>query len=1259
MTTTTMHFGPEWMRTKQGPSRPAPSPPLTVSPTPPGASTYSALVTPTTATAPERRDVVHPFRYSKEEMLRIYKEGGGRGGLGLEVERWEGIVREVGYEPAGLKEPGEAEKKIFAGPLNSEIRRRQSTDFLSPLATSSDRPKLNHAIAGAGSPMRERIGSFMGRRRDSTDQPPLPLPRKLSLSSMQGPLASPREAALPSPRGRIGQTPGFDGVLNESWASRRRAAEAASKPGGVRGEKDTLDYLDSKDTEIKEEEEGDQHSTEQQGDENSAAGSTSVLPPGPPLAGVSNGMPRDSLMSSANTSNVDVASLPLGSRNASPAASAAEITGDPPNSKPGVSDLGSVEWSYLDPQGQVQGPFLAELMQRWYNEGYFAPDLMMKRTHLDMEWISVGDMLQRVGDRPIFLTPIDGPVVPPGLSRRSDSLLDGSQPGSVPDRERRSPYQPVPTSTLRSLTLDSYLQNGSSASNSPSSSFGVNGYVNGSPDPGTLDGRMNPALYNDPVISSRAAGFAAGSESPLAMGAQRRQTFGDGYESSLGARPSLTNLTSGRGMSVDGLGFSGMDGATSSSADSAGPFLSNFPGPDAGNFSRLTGVGLSRGPQDVSALNGHATPTNFATGDYGPIGGFANPPSASRVVHRDVYAPERLETHPGIGLGPYSNGSTSSYAPNGQQLSQIPSLPYPSPHTNHPFHPVTPLSERQPQMASHPLPISQQPQHSFVSSPNYAGSQSQWAPQDASILRRPGPFDVDHPTASNTYVASSFTPPQVSYSRATLNAAPSNQSPWFNPSQGAVHDGWGGNLNSLTVANLGHHNQQHQHNGVQSQAGTPDDAKDMQNDSTEVPPEASLQLPTAPPATPSSPVEPRASQKLRRKSTAPPTPVLPVQPPASKVTSVTTTAVRPPSPTPQGDAKLAWSTEDENKKAKPSGVTLGLREIQEAETRKLEARKAAERERDRAARAATGPVTQSEDFQPFTTSWGLPTSQAGTARPSAAAKDPNASPLGTSPATPVWTNASKPPVAKKTMKEIQEEEEKQKKHATKEKETVAAAARRAYAESTNKSTAPVQLSGGAWTTVGASGKSAIAAIPAAPVRPVVTTSVSAKISPSTSSTSVVAASFSNTRLAAVPAPSRPAAVAKVAPSKSDEAPVPPSHDFLKWLSESMKGLNNSVNLEDITAMLLSFPLDPDPSTVELISDLIYASSTTLDGRRFASDFVSRRKADAASRPKGAAPISASGKSMSIADVVKAQPKPAQNEWGGFKVVNKKKKGGRA
>jgi PERQ amino acid-rich with GYF domain-containing protein len=110
-----MHFGPEWMRTKPQPSprsQPPPSPPTTSTPITTGASTYSALVSPAPPTQPEKRDEAHPFRYSKEEMLRIYKEGGGKGGLGIEVERWEGVVREVGTDPIGLREIDDSEKKV-------------------------------------------------------------------------------------------------------------------------------------------------------------------------------------------------------------------------------------------------------------------------------------------------------------------------------------------------------------------------------------------------------------------------------------------------------------------------------------------------------------------------------------------------------------------------------------------------------------------------------------------------------------------------------------------------------------------------------------------------------------------------------------------------------------------------------------------------------------------------------------------------------------------------------------------------------------------------------------------------------------------------------------------------------------------------------------------------------------------------------------------------------------------------------------------
>ena len=95
------------------------------------------------------------------------------------------------------------------------------------------------------------------------------------------------------------------------------------------------------------------------------------------------------------------------------------------------------------------------------------------------------------------------------------------------------------------------------------------------------------------------------------------------------------------------------------------------------------------------------------------------------------------------------------------------------------------------------------------------------------------------------------------------------------------------------------------------------------------------------------------------------------------------------------------------------------------------------------------------------------------------------------------------------------------------------------------------------------------------------------------------------------------------------------------------------SVEEIAQMLLSFPLDPDSSTVELIAETVYGASTTVDGRRFASEFISRRKADSSSRA-GSQGQSSQGV-LSLADVVKAQPKSPQNEFGGYKVVKKKNK----
>jgi PERQ amino acid-rich with GYF domain-containing protein len=76
-------------------------------------------------------------------------------------------------------------------------------------------------------------------------------------------------------------------------------------------------------------------------------------------------------------------------------------------------------------------------------------------------------------------------------------------------------------------------------------------------------------------------------------------------------------------------------------------------------------------------------------------------------------------------------------------------------------------------------------------------------------------------------------------------------------------------------------------------------------------------------------------------------------------------------------------------------------------------------------------------------------------------------------------------------------------------------------------------------------------------------------------------------------------------------------------------------------MLLSFPLDASADVLEIISDSVYANSSTLDGRRFANDFATRRKNDAAVRyPQ----IFKAGAKNSMASILAAGAQPKVSEW---------------
>jgi len=71
--------------------------------------------------------------------------------------------------------------------------------------------------------------------------------------------------------------------------------------------------------------------------------------------------------------------------------------------------MDSIRWSYLDPQGQVQGPFRHDEMLEWSTAGYFPNDLLIKR-NIDGRFIPLSDMLRIHGRNPFTSGPIPRPI---------------------------------------------------------------------------------------------------------------------------------------------------------------------------------------------------------------------------------------------------------------------------------------------------------------------------------------------------------------------------------------------------------------------------------------------------------------------------------------------------------------------------------------------------------------------------------------------------------------------------------------------------------------------------------------------------------------------------------------------------------------------------------------------------------------------------------------------------------------------------------
>ncbi len=558
-------------------------------------------------------------------------------------------------------------------------------------------------------------------------------------------------------------------------------------------------------------------------------------------------------------------------------------------------------------------------MQKWHDEGYFTPDLLMKRTQIDTDWTSVAVLTQRATG-PLFLTP-QRPPLPPVLQRHDhhSPMFQHAEPFPT--------YQPAPVRSLRSSTLDSFL-GGSNPSDSPSSSLGAGRYSNGSPDPSAFGGRAsNFVPGQDLTAVGRRAAFYEPSTLPHSIGIPTRSATLDNSFS-----PNQSPWPQANGV----IGFDPMTTGRSS-AD----VMQFNPYPD----SRIHSTGLG-GPNSFNS----GIPRESLSSNHYDAGRF----DESRVQ--------------------------------------------PSLHDNSNFTPPNNFASQPPSQSSFPSQIPVQ----STADPS-AASVSPWGNLQKTTPRQPGPFEPNYPTSSNT-VSESSSPWATSSSlpRAGI-VKPAESSPW----------------STLPVEPLA--------NGAAAEEAPPTDRAIVE-----------AAPPPVPAHVPERSVEPAsvdaAPSKKRNKASKP-------------TLSVSQPAIGPTSPAPasspavpEAAPKPAWAKSDD---AKPSGVSLSLRDIQDAEAKKADARKTAEKERERA-RANAAPSTPAEEVQLFTSSWGLPTSQVGV-------RKETATPSATSPATatPVWTNTVKAPAVKKTMKEIQEEEEKRKKLASKES-VASVAARRGYAETTVK-----------------------------------------------------------------------------------------------------------------------------------------------------------------------------------------------------------------
>ncbi|VBB78769.1 Conserved hypothetical protein [Yarrowia lipolytica] len=309
------------------------------------------------------------------------------------------------------------------------------------------------------------------------------------------------------------------------------------------------------------------------------------------------------------------------------------------------------------------------------------------------------------------------------------------------------------------------------------------------------------------------------------------------------------------------------------------------------------------------------------------------------------------------------------------------------------------------------------------------------------------------------------------------------------------------------------------------------------------------------------------------------------------------------------EKEAPWTAKENKKKEKPNKMSLA--EIQQLEEFERQKKEAEEKELANAIRAIEEAELQQENSL------------------SASRDEPSFK--------PTWATAPVASAPAKSLSQIQKEEE-----AARKKNTITSATAvssggvKKYADVLPRrapvpAAAAVPDAASPWTTVGAHGKRM--GEDGMPVRAQTPTAPAAHMAHQYAAQQAAAAQQQAALAARPSAPVAPAAPKVLTPAES----------FLQWCHGALRGLNAGVNETELIGMLMTLPAEEE--STEIIADIVYANSSTLDGRRFAAEFLKRRK------------IADGDSAVKWSEVIQhAEVAPQDDGWNtAFKVVGKKKR----